>query len=278
MPMKLPATLFLAFSLVACSGEANRMASSAAFESKVVSSAAGPAQTTRHIALTHKLTLQAPAAELQANFQAIHRKCIALGCEVLSAVTRAEGRNQAESAVLVARVPPAAFAGFFTDVQSKGKLLVHVADAEDKTAEVIDVEARIKNLEAFKARILELLAKRTATLKEALEAEQQLATTQGELDSIRERRRVLASQTEMIRVDIEIEASSLGNSGSWSAPIVTALGATGELLAHSLGALISFAAVSLPWVVTGWLLIWLPVRRAWRRRKANAAKAADPAR
>ena len=217
MPMKLPATLFLAFSLVACSGEANRMASSAAFESKVVSSAAGPAQTTRHIALTHKLTLQAPAAELQANFQAIHRKCIALGCDVLSAVTRAEGRNQAESAVLVARVPPAAFAGFFTDVQSKGKLLVHVADAEDKTAEVIDVEARIKNLEAFKARILELLAKRTATLKEALEAEQQLATTQGELDSIRERRRVLASQTEMIRVDIEIEASSLGNSGSWSA-------------------------------------------------------------
>jgi hypothetical protein len=122
-----------------------------------------------------------------------------------------------------------------------------------------------------------LLAKRTATLKEALEAEQQLATTQGELDSIRERRRQLASQTELIRVEIDMEASSLGNSGSWSAPIVASLSDAGEVLAQSLSALITFAVAALPWILAGWLLIWLPMRRAWRRRKASATKAADPA-
>jgi hypothetical protein len=277
MKIAAPLLLALALSLTACSSGTS-VAPAGESMPQLVGAAPGSGTQVRHIALTHKISLQAPAAELQAKFQTIHRQCVALGCEVLSVVTRAEGRHQSESAELIARVPPAAFERFFSGVQAQGKLMAHVATADDKTAEVIDVEARIKNLEAFKARILELLAKRTATLKEALEAEQQLATTQGELDSIRERRRQLASQTELIRVEIDMQASSLGNSGSWSAPIVASLSDAGEVLAQSLSALITFAVAALPWLVAGWLLIWLPIGRAWRRRKASAATAADPVR
>jgi hypothetical protein len=281
--MKIVTTLLLAlaFSLSACSQGKRTVSAapaSAASVPQLAGSAPGSAPQVRHIALTHKIALQAPAAELQARFQAIHRQCVALGCEVLSVITKAEGRYQSESGQLIARVPPAAFERFFSGVQAQGKLVLHVAEAEDKTAEVIDVEARIKNLEAFKARILELLAKRTASLKEALEAEQQLATTQGELDSIRERRRQLASQTELIRVEIDLQASSPGSDASWSAPIGSSLGEAGQVLAQSLSALITFSVAALPWILAGWLLIWLPLRRAWRRRKASAATAADRAR
>lgn len=279
--MKIAASLLLtlSFLLAACSRQQGAPMESAAAAAPVVGKpgAGSPAQK-RYIALSHQLRMQTPADQLQARFQAIQARCIQAGCEIVSIASEAEGRHRAASATLVARVPPEAFDRFFADTQAQGKLISHMAQAEDKTAEVIDVEARIKNLEAFKARVTELLAKRTATLKETLEAEQQLASTQADLDSIREKRRQLASQTDMVRIQIDLMASWAGNDASWSAPIVSALSEGGGILASSVGALIMFLIGALPWVFAGWLLLWLPGRRAWRRRKLNAAKAADPAR
>lgn len=273
--MKIAAALILILCLGACA-KGTRMVEATSAVPPIGKADSATSTAKRYIALTHKLRMQAPADELQARFGAIQAQCIKLGCEILSIASEAEGRNRSASATLAALVPPAAFERFFADAQAQGKLLSHVAQADDKTADVIDVEARIKNLEAYKARVAELLAKHAATLKDALEAEQQLAATQTELDSIREKRRQLASQTDMVRIEIEIIASWAGSEANWSAPIVSAASEAGDMLAHSLAALLTFLIAALPWVVAGWLLLWLPVR-AWRRR-VNAAKAADPAR
>lgn len=69
------------------------------------------------------------------------------------------------------------------------------AKAKTKTTEVIGVEARIKNLEALKARVLELLGKNARTLKDMLDAKKQLAETQAALDSINGQRRAPANKT-----------------------------------------------------------------------------------
>ncbi len=277
--MKIAASLLLILSLAACSqGPGTRMVRAPSSAPQVGKAERAGTPAARYIALSHTLRMQVPAEELQARFQAMQAECVKLACEILSITSEAGGRNSSASATLVARVPPAAFERFFADTQAQGKLISHVAQADDLTADVIDVEARIKNLEAFKARVMELLAKRAATLKETLEAEQQLAATQTELDSIREKRRQLANRTDMVRVEIAMVASWAGSDGGWSAPIASALGEAGNMLSYSLAGLITFLVAALPWVVAGWLLVWLPARRVWRRRKLNAAKGADPAR
>jgi hypothetical protein len=149
-----------------------------------------------------------PAPHLR--FSAIQAECLTLGCEIIGAEQSAKMPHHAARATLTARVPPAALAGFFKGLQAHGRLLSQSGTSEDKSAEVVDVEARIKNLEALKARVLELMAKQAGTLQDLLAAEKQLAETQAAFDSIHEQRRVLARDTEMVRLDIELVAESAG--------------------------------------------------------------------
>lgn len=221
----------------------------------------------RYLALKHKVRLLVPAASMTQHFAAIQAQCLKLGCDIVSASQEAESPHQHANAALIARVPPAAFPGFFADMQAHGKLLSHHSESEDKTAEVIDVDARIKNLEALKVRVLELLAKNAGSLKDMLDAEKQLAETQAALDSIHGQRRALAAQTDMIRVEVELKAEVPGSDGSWSAPVVEAADEAGQVLMQSIAALLTATVALLPWlVVMG--LIGVPLRRLWRRRAA----------
>ncbi|MES2323514.1 MAG: DUF4349 domain-containing protein [Pseudomonadota bacterium] len=220
----------------------------------------------RHIALRHSLVFEAPGEELQKRFDAIHSECLKLGCIVLNAKQTIATADQYGKASLSARIPPAAFSTFLKGVQAQGKLLQHNQDSDDKTAEVIDVEAKIKNLTALRDRITELLAKRTGKLEEVLAAERQLAETQSQLDSIQMMRKALAAETELVRVDIELLAERLASKGSWAEPTVNALGESGRVLMSSLGAMITFVVAALPWLLLFSVPFFL-IRRMWRNRK-----------
>ncbi|MEJ7806047.1 MAG: DUF4349 domain-containing protein [Telluria sp.] len=275
--MKISILLTLILALVGCSpsepigmssGGARMVAERSVTEAEVAPGSKGPAQATRrYLALKHKVTLMVPAASLAQHFGAIQAECIKLGCEILSAGQETENPEQLANATLSARVPPAAFSGFFTGIQAHGKLLSHYSESEDKTAEVIDVEARIKNLEALKARVLELLAKNAGSLKDMLDAEKHLAETQAALDSINGKRRVLASQTDMISIEIELRPQSLRTEGRWTAPVAEAADEAGEVLMKSLAFLLTATVALLPWALLTSLVIWA-VRPLWRRRRA----------
>ena len=229
--------------------------------------------TRRYLALKHKVTLLVPADSLAQHFSTMQAECLKAGCEILSAGREAEGSDQYAHALLTARVPPAAFAAFFTGIQAHGKLYSHFSESEDKTAEVIDVDARIKNLEALKARVLELLAKNAGSLKDMLDAEKQLAETQAALDSINGQRRALANETDMIRIDIELRPQSFTTEGAWTAPVAEAVDESGAVLMKSLAFLVTATVALLPWVLLIGLL-FLPLRRLWRRRRtAKLARA-----
>jgi hypothetical protein len=255
-------------------GKPNRVRSFTVSEAETSSPAKpAPAQAARrYLALKHKLTLANDAAELPQHFAAIQAECIKLGCEILVASQFAKTSDRDARSSLIARIPPAAFAVFFKDMQSHGKVLAHESESEDKTAEVIDIEARLKNLEALKARVLELLAKNAGTLKDMLDAEKQLAETQAQLDSITGQRRALANLTEMVHIEIDLVDSAVEDEGNWAAPVANAAGDTGAVLMKSVGVLITVVVALLPWMIVLSLLLW-PVRRAWRRRKAAKALA-----
>lgn len=226
----------------------------------------------RYIATSHKLLFEAPEADLHKHFEAIQAACLKLACIILNAnQNQSRGRQQAD-ATLTARLPPQAFDGFLTTLQEHGKLLRHARESEDLSAEVVDVEARIANLTALRARILDLMAKRTGNMEELLKAEEQLAQTQTELDSIAGKRKALAGRTDMTRVELSLVAESLHAEESWAAPVAQAGKESGHVLMASLGTLITVTVALLPWLlVLIPLFLWL--RKLYRARKARRAQA-----
>ncbi|MES2149283.1 MAG: DUF4349 domain-containing protein [Pseudomonadota bacterium] len=283
--MKKIAVLSCALAIAACSSkEAHHMGapklaevrmnmvqpSAPGFSPGADAAAPSPASPVRFIATTHRLILEAPGAELQQRFAAIQAECLRLGCIVLSANQIQETPSRRAEATLSARVPPKAFDAFLNGALSRSKLLEHHQDSEDKTDEVIDVEARIKNLTALRARVLDLLVKHAGTLKDTLEAEKQLSETQSELDSIQGRRKALANQTEMVKVHITLSAQSFRAEDSWFAPLADAASQSGRVLVSSLAMLLTLTVAALPWLVALTACVML-IRRTLRRRKASQA-------
>lgn len=238
---------------------------------RLVDAPGGGAETAspqRYIATSHKITLQTPADQLAAQFAAIEAECLKLGCTILNSKQTQEASGRDAEATLSARLPPKAFDGFLRGAISRTKLLEHERSSDDKTAEVIDVEAKIKNLTALRERILELLAKRTGNLKETMEAEKQLSETQATLDTITGLRKALALQTETVKVDIRLLAQTPRDERSWSAPLFSAVHDSGQVLSASLGALILFSVGATPWLLALVFVVFV-LRRLYRWRKAK---------
>jgi hypothetical protein len=152
------------------------------------------------------------------------------------------------------------------------KVVSQNTTSEDKTAEVIDVEARIKNRVEFRDS-LRLMLRDTVTkrtMADLLAIQRTLSDTQAELDAIATQRKVLEQQTSKQHIQVQFTPSrTLVQGGPSYNPMVRALREAGSVLAESVGVLITFLAAALPWLLlVGLPLMWL-VRLVWRRRRVS---------
>ncbi len=144
----------------------------------------------------------------------------------------------------------------------------HAQTADDKTDEVIDTDARLKNMVAFRDRLRGLLATPGARLKEVIEVERELVRVQSELDSLTSRRKALSQQTDMVHVNLNFQATaSVLETGIW-VPVREAVLGAGRVFADSLAKIIALAVFLLPWVLVA-LLLFVVVQAIRRRRRAN---------
>jgi hypothetical protein len=146
-------------------------------------------------------------------------------------------------------------------------------EREDKTLQVIDLEARLKNLTELRERLRDLLSRRTGTLKDILETERELAKVQGELDSMLAQRKVLANETEKILLYAEYRPKpSIGETGVMQ-PLSEAWHGAGRAFAESLSEALLFIVRILPWLVIVLPLLWAIwsglrlIRQRWRQRR-----------
>ncbi|HRE17060.1 MAG TPA: DUF4349 domain-containing protein [Rhodocyclaceae bacterium] len=229
------------------------------------------AESQRFIAYRHYLTLEVPRAEVANAMQSAIARCKQLGhkaCEIISSSLIAPGAGRTPRATVELRIVPEQFTAFKQAALDGASVTSDRTEAEDKTAAVIDVEARLKNKSELRDRLRQLLQAPGAKVKDLIEIEQQLANVQSELDSLAGQRKVLAQETEKTYLHLEFEARpELGNPGSFS-PIERALGSLGSTFASSLAALITFIAAIVPWLVVSILPIWA-IRRLWRRWRAS---------
>lgn len=237
--------------------------------------AAAPAQDEalqRYLAVRQELNVEVPQAQLADAWGQVRDLCATLRCELLSASLLRETPQQPGNAMLEMRVAPADVDRLLGTLAGVATIVSQNTLSEDKTAEVIDVEARIRNRTEFRDSLRLMLRDTTTkrTMSDLLEIQRTLSDTQAELDAMAAQRKVLEQQTSKQHIQIQFTPTrALVQGGTSYSPIGRALRDAGHVLGESMGALITFVAAVLPWLVLVVLPLGWMLRALWRRRRAR---------
>ncbi len=179
-------------------------------------------------------------------------------CEVLNATISKSAASPAYASLQL-RVPRGEANKLFAAMAGPD-IIERRVEREDKTLQVVDVEARLHNLTQLRERLRGLQAQYKGSLKDLLETEKELARVQGELDAMAAQRTVLANETEKILLNAEYRPKPvLGETGTLQ-PLVEAWRNAGRTFARNLGSAMLFLVGALPWLVIVGPAVW----GAWR--------------
>jgi len=228
----------------------------------------------RFVAVRHKLEIVEASSGLAKSIEAVVAFCGTIQCEVLSSSVTNETAILSPSGNIVARVAPQDLGKFLDFVGRQGKIAQHATESEDKTAAVIDVEAKLKNQTEFRDSLRKMLTKPGVSVADLLQIQEKLAEAQAELDSEATQRKMLANETEKVYVEIAFHSEQRTTRRGAFASVGEALRDFGSDLGDSLAALISAVAAILPWlivIVPGLWFLMKAIRRFRERRRADKA-------
>lgn len=179
---------------------------------------------------------------------------------------------------ITAQIPAAGLDAFIAEVSRLGTVDSLNISAQDVTAQVVDLDARIKALQTSIDRLTELLAE-AQRIEDLLAIETQLATRQAELDSLTAQRTYLAEQVALSTITMTLSPISeitpvdapgflTGLENGWAALVSVVMIAV-TALGFFLPFLLIFAIVLVPVVII--------IVRQTRRRHQSPAPAATTA-
>jgi hypothetical protein len=147
------------------------------------------------------------------------------------------------------------------------------SQAQDVTEEYVDLESRMRNLQASEQALLSLLSKATR-VEDIIQVQRELTNVRGQIEQIQGRKQALERRADMATITLTIrEAGSFSRAG-WSAGAVferavNALGAAGRVLAEFAIYAQVFSPIWGGLALTLWgfimLIRWLSRRSASRR-------------
>src|SRR5712672_1524330 len=219
-----------------------------------------PVPSQRFIAVRHKLEIIAPEPDLSKAWESTIAFCGTIQCELISSSITTRVRDSLPSGSISVRVTPEDLKKLFAQVEKQGKIVQHTTESEDKTAVVIDTDARIKNLTNFRDSLRTMLAKPSAGVKDLVEIQRQLTDVQSQLDSETAQRKILANETEKVAVEISFHVERSSVNGGGLSQVWNALRESGSNLADSTASIITTIVAILPWLILILPAIWLLVK------------------
>jgi len=239
-----------------------------AMYAKLSAAIAFAASPQRFVAVSHKFEIVSSESELPRGWQSVIDFCSTLQCEVVSSSVTSKTRVLPPSGSISLRVAPDDAKKLFAFLEKQGSIVQHSTESVDKTSNVVDTEAKIKNLTTFRDNLRTMLAKPTATVKDSVEIQQQLTEVQSQLDSETAQRKILANETEKVAVEISFRVELIEGRRSGWAQIANAFRESGDVLADSIYWMILAIVAILPWAILAVPLVWLLIR-AWRRLRSK---------
>lgn len=232
----------------------------------------------RFVAVRHKLEIVEASSGLPKSIEAVVAFCGTIQCEVLSSSVTNETAVLSPSGSIAARIAPPDLNRFLDFAGKQGKIAQHSTESEDKTAAVVDVEAKLKNQTDFRDSLRKMLTKPGVSVADLLQIQEKLAEAQAELDSEAMQRKILANETEKVYVEIAFRAEQRIVRRGAFASVGEALRDSGSVLGDSLAALITAIAAIIPWLIVIIPGLWFLIKAVRRyRERRRLAKAATPA-
>jgi hypothetical protein len=199
-----------------------------------------------------------------------------LGGYVVSVQT--SGSDAAMTSVITFRVPAERFDEALSGVEGLAhRVLSRGVSGDDVTEEFVDLSSRLRNLEATRDRLLELLA-RADQVDDALQVNQALSDVQGQIEQIQGRMKYLRESAAFSTISAELRpvpaTPSIINEDSWQ-PLLVAREALSGLVSFG-QSLASLAIVLLVWSPV-WLTLLLAGRWGLRQIRARRSSRIPPA-
>ena len=209
-----------------------------------------------------------------------------VGAAAVKAATLAEGTGgyvfsqqtnlgERPSSSIVLKVPPAKVGGLLTSLGGLGTVLSQTQQAEDVTAQFVDLESRITAARASVARVREFLD-RTTNVGELAGLEGELTRRQTELEQLLGQQRVLASRTDLATVTLTLVPEVGGKGGDDLSP-ASALRRGVDSIANVGRGIGIVAAFLLPWLPVVLVVAAAVAVGRRRRRRRVVAVVAPPA-
>jgi hypothetical protein len=223
----------------------------------------------RFVAVRHKLEILSSESNLSKSWESVLHFCTSIQCEVIASSLTARTSESVPAGSIVLRVGPQDFPKLFAQAERQGDIVRHTTESEDKTSAVVDTEAKLKNLTAYRDSLRTMLGKPGVSVKDLVEIQEKLTDVQSQLDGETATRKILANETEKIAVEINfrIERQSARQSGF--APIWDAIRDSGSNLGESLATLITVIVAAIPWLA-GFILVAWVLKRLWRRHRGKS--------
>jgi Domain of unknown function (DUF4349) len=167
---------------------------------------------------------------------------------------------------LVFRVPSDKFDTALSGVQGLAtKVLSRGLGGEDVTEEFVDLDSRLRNLEATRERLLDLLTK-AEKVEDALAVNQALTDVQGQIEQIKGRMKYLQQSAAMATISVSLRPvppePTIVEEDSWQ-PVRVFRSALRDLVEFGQG-LANLGIVLLVWSPL-WLVLFLVGRWGWKK-------------
>lgn len=229
------------------------------------------------MAYSYQMALEAPADNVAGLFEHHQAACEAAGpavCQVMSASLATQNADRVGGRLQIRATPDwlTEFrSGIEDDAESAGgRLLSETTSAEDLSAPILDIRARLTAQTALRDRLQDLLENEGASVEDLVHVERELARVQGDIESATSRLRYLERRVSMSQLAIQYASTAVPIRRTTINPVIAAFNDFFDILARGLGMVIRTIAAILPWLIVIIPVVWF-LRRTWRRRMARKA-------
>lgn len=236
----------------------------------------------RLIAYSFNYQLETPSDATSGLIDRHREACLAAGpgtCQVISANVYEQGNGVAGSLAL--RALPVWIESFRDGLLDEvdaadGRIRHQSQSAEDLTATIYDMEARLEAKRTLRTRLTGLLERPGASVEEMVQVERELARVQGDIEGSEAQIRAMRGRVSMSSLTLNYTSRVDPVSRSAFDPLNRALRNLTGNFARGLANMLTFLAGFLPWLIVivpaGWILTrWLG--GMMKRRREGAKKA-----
>ena len=158
------------------------------------------------------------------------------------------------------RVPAADLTATLDELKKLGRVESEQQSGEEVTEQFVDLEARLSNAHHTEQRLTDILRERTGKLSDVLDVEKELDRVRGEIEQMDGEKKALLKRVDFATVNLTVSEA-----GQASGRIGGAAVSGWRNMVASLVAVAQFAAATGPTVLVWGLLLFLPMRFAWKR-------------